>query len=168
MTDAPESESSLGDPTSRSWTTWILGAALVACGVAAVGLLIARSQSAPQGVRPVVWDKETCGLCKMAVSEPAFAAQLQTEDGRVFDFDDPGCLMSYMDDERPKVHALYFHALEGDGWLTRDQAAFRLGVRSPMGFDLGAVPRGTPEALSFEQALQTVREGRSEPKGHRR
>ncbi|MEO6807511.1 MAG: hypothetical protein ABI353_00160 [Isosphaeraceae bacterium] len=163
MTDAPDSP--LREPTTRSWTPWIPGAALVACGLLALGLLVAWSQTAPRSVRPVVWDKQTCALCKMAISDPSFAAQLQTEDGRVLDFDDPGCLMSYLAEEQPEVRALYFHALEGDDWLTRDRVVFRPGARSPMGFDLGAVPRGTPGALSFEQTFQTIRESRTRPEG---
>ncbi len=50
----------------------------------------------------------------MAISDPAFAARLQTDDGRVLDFDDPGCQFRYQAEERLKVKALYFHAFRGE------------------------------------------------------
>lgn len=144
----------------------ILGATLVLVVVGAVGWLVVRAQSAPGSVRPVIWDKESCAECKMAISDPAFAAQLQTEDGQVLDFDDPGCLMRYQAEERPRVGAVYFHALRGEGWLTRDDLAFLPGVRSPMGFDFGAVPRGTPGASSYEEAFAKVLASGPNREGH--
>lgn len=129
-------------------------AAVVAAAV--VGWRVRQAQAPPRSVRPIVWDRQACDHCKMAVSDPAFAAQLQTEDGRVFDFDDPGCLFQFQAAERPRTSALYFHATRGGEWLRGDEAVFVPGVRSPMGFDLGAAPRGTPGALGFDEAARRV------------
>ncbi len=54
-----------------------------------------RPRSAdPDAVEPVAWDRAVCARCSMLVGASArFAAQLQTEDGTVLDFDDPGCLL---------------------------------------------------------------------------
>ncbi len=130
-----------------------------AAGVAAAGvvILVLRAQSLPEGVRPIVWDKEVCGECAMAVSDPRFAAQLQRVDGVVLNFDDPGCLFRYLTDHDPEVHALYFHRLEGDEWLTGDQVGFAPAAGSPMGYGLGAVPRDTPDAISFDEAMEKSR-----------
>lgn len=135
---------------------WILIPVLLGGLALAIGLLVMRAQTAPRSVRPIVWDKQACEHCKMAISEPAFAAQLQTEDGRVLDFDDPGCLFLYEAEHHPQVRVRYFHAQEGDDWLSGDEVAFASGARSPMGYDLGAVRRGTPGALSYEEAVQKV------------
>ncbi len=93
----------------------------------------------------------------MAISLPAFAAQLQTRDNQVFDFDDPGCLLIFESKVRPEVRAVYFHAMNGKEWLSRGEAAFVATERSPMGYDLGAVPRGTPGSISYEEALEKMR-----------
>lgn len=145
-----------GEESGRSRSAWAVGMILGLGIVGAVIWLVVRAQSAPGSVRPVIWDKESCEECKMAISQPSFAAQLQTEDGRVLDFDDPGCLVRFQAEERPRVRASYFHALRGEGWLTRDEVAFLPGVRSPMGYDLGAVPRGTPGALSYLEATRKI------------
>ena len=146
----------LAPPPRRPVLAWLAAAALAIVAVAVIGWMVRQGQAPPRSVRPVIWDQQTCEHCKMAISEPAFAAQLQTEDGRVFDFDDPGCLFRYQGRQRPEVHALYFHAMEGDAWLSRDEVAFATGVHSPMGHGLGAVRRGTPGALSYEEAVARV------------
>lgn len=133
----------------------VLALLLLSTGV--VGLLVLRAQALPGGPRPVVWDKEACAECGMSVSDHGFAAQLQTADGQVLNFDDPGCLLIYLADKRPAVHAVYFHAMDGEEWLSQEEVAFVTTDRSPMGFELGAVRRGTPGALTFEQAREKVR-----------
>ncbi len=132
-----------------------------AAGVAAAGviILVLRAQSLPEGVRPIVWDKEVCGECAMAVSDPRFAAQLQLLDGPVLNFDDPGCLFRYFDDHTPlRFHGMYFHRLEGEGWIDGAQVGFAPAKGSPMGYGLGAVPRETPGAISFKEAINKVRQ----------
>lgn len=137
---------------------------LLVGGMTLVGL-IWKAQQPPEGVRPVVWDKESCAECGMAVSTPGFAAQLQTEDGRVFDFDDPGCLFLYLINNQPAVRAAYFHAMSEDRWLSRDEVGFVSTDRSPMGYDLGTVRGDTPGALTFEQALEKIRRRRQSKGG---
>jgi len=130
-----------------------------AVGVAAAGvtILVLRAQALPEGVRPIVWDKEVCAECAMAVSDPRFAAQLQRLDGVVLNFDDPGCLLRYLDDHKPEIHALYFHRVEGDEWLDADRVGFKPAAGSPMGYGLGATPRDAPEAISFDEAMEKAR-----------
>lgn len=128
---------------------WALVAAALIGGFAFV---VVRSQAMPEGPRPVVWDREACAECRMTVSDPRFACQLQTTDGQVLDFDDPGCLFHYMAEHDPAVRALYFRASDEDRWLARDEVAFVAGPHSPMGYDLAAVPAGHPSTMDFAAA----------------
>lgn len=141
----------------RGWVRFFLAALLVLAAAAAVGVLVIRAQALPNDVCPVVWDKETCGECGMAVSEPRFAAQLQTRHGQVVNFDDPGCLFIYLLRRDPPVHAVYFHPQDGESWLDGERVGFAATHTSPMGYGLMAVPRGTPGSLSFEEALEKMR-----------
>lgn len=131
----------------------VLLAALVACG---------RSH----GPRGISWDHEACAHCHMLIGDPAFAAQLETTDGETPAFDDPGCLLAYLAERRPRVAAVYFHHLREDRWIPGDRVAFVQVAGSPMGYGLGAVDAGTPGAISLERAEALVvardaaREGR--------
>ncbi len=92
----------------------------------------------------------------MLISEPRFAAQLQTEDGVVESFDDPGCLFARLDATNPKVRALWFHHLREDRWLSADEVGFEPTDKTPMGYGLGAVDAGTPGALTLDEARGRV------------
>jgi hypothetical protein len=143
---------------------WPARLAWVAAGLLAVvglGFTVAWTERPPEGPVQVVWDRAACAHCRMHVGEPGFAAQLQTKDGRVLFFDDPGCLLRYEDEVHPEVHAVYFHHVSEDRWLPREGTAFVQADPTPMGYGLGAVETGTSGSISFEAArAQLRREGR--------
>jgi copper chaperone NosL len=120
--------------------------ALAACGL-------------PEGPQPIVWDREPCTHCRMLISDPHFAAQLHTADGTVASFDDPGCLLAYVQAREPQVHALWFHHVSEDRWIPGSAVGFERAGRTPMDFGLGAVDAGTPGALSLEQAQAGIAAG---------
>ena len=133
---------------------------------AAAALAAAALACAPaEGPQPIAWDREPCAHCRMLIGDPAFAAQLQTADGTVASFDDPGCLLS-AEASHPGVRALWFHHWREDRWISGDRVAFVPVPATPMGFGLGAVDAGEPGALSLAQAREAVatsRHRRSDP-----
>ena len=145
---------------SRDWGLPV-GIAVVVIVVGAFAWLLLRAQQLPSGVVPVAWDKTACAHCRMHVGEPGFAAQLQLSDGRVLDFDDPGCLVKWLDahpeDARADhVHATWFHHHREDRWLAPAEAGFIPAAPSPMGFGLAAVDGSTPGAMSWAGAIAYV------------
>ncbi len=135
--------------------------AVAAVAVLAGGLFlfIARAESLPDGPQTIVWDKTPCAHCRMAVSEPSFAAQLQLTDGRVLGFDDPGCLFRYLAANDAPIHAVYFHHVREERWLTRERVGFVPAGPSPMASNLGAVERARDGGLTFAE----VRDGAAAP-----
>jgi hypothetical protein len=94
----------------------------------------------------------------MLISDPSFAAQLQTESGDVLDFDDPGCLLRYRQEHAPRVRAVWYHHQHEDRWLPESATAFQPMARTPMGWGLGAVDAGTAGALPLDLADALVRQ----------
>jgi copper chaperone NosL len=134
-------------------TKMIKGLLLVVALVAAfVAFVRFNEVMLPEGPVPVVWDGEVCAHCKMHVGDPRFAAQLQTTEGDVLNFDDPGCLFDYLQSHEVPVHALYFRNYDGDGWLPESEAGFLTVEDSPMGYGIRAVPKDTPEAEDIDWA----------------
>jgi copper chaperone NosL len=120
--------------------------------------LIALGACAPDGPAAVAWDRVACAHCRMLVSDPRFAAQLQLEDGEVLHFDDPGCLLSARAALARPVRAVWFHDSGGEGWIAEADVAFVRGLETPMGYGLAAVRAGSaPGALSVAEALAALR-----------
>jgi len=130
--------------------TWIGLAVLIA---ALTGLVVAvrSAQQVPDQPQPVAWDREPCAHCHMLIGDPAYAAQLVTDEGRVYDFDDPGCLMSFIEDRHPDVHRIWLHHMTDDRWLSPEQVGF-VPATTPMGFGLAAVDRDVAGALDWGAA----------------
>ena len=112
-------------------------------------LIILVACAAPDGVQPIAWNAEACAHCHMLIGDPAFAAQIITEDGTVLSFDDPGCAARYIAEAHPKIHRAWFHAGKGDAWIPIGDVAFVPVAHSPMGSGVVAVRRGTPGALAL-------------------
>ncbi len=119
------------------------------------------SPSLPSGPVAIAWDDEVCAECRMHVGEPRFAAQLQTRDGEIKNFDDVGCMIRYRDANHPAIHAMWVRNSREDGWIRYEEAAFVDASDSPMGYGLAAVPRGTEGAIGTTEAEARVRERRT-------
>jgi hypothetical protein len=83
----------------------------------------------------------------------------------VLNFDDPGCLLVWLEQVREPPRAVWLRAYHQDRWLSCDAAAFIDVGETPMGFGLGAVERGTQGAIGWEEAAARVRAKRLERGG---
>ena len=137
------------------WARLIAGAVALAV-IALVVSVLSGGRTVPDGPQPVVWNQQACAHCRMAVGEPAYAAQLITTAGDVLFFDDPGCLMTYVEQHHPAIHRIWFHDRAADRWLSAAAVGFVPGATTPMGFGLAATDRTTPGALSLDQARARV------------
>lgn len=136
---------------TRRWRA-VLWLGLAALAALAIARAVIESQRPPEGPAPVAWSRVTCARCRMLVSEPRFAAQLQSADGSVLFFDDPGDLLLYQAEQRPEVHAIYFHHHAAERWIPRDRVRFVPVEPTPMGHGLGATDADEPGSLSYAEA----------------
>lgn len=111
--------------------------------VLALIVLVACARTVPDQPRDIAWDHEVCAHCHMLVGEPRAAAQLVTDDGEVYVFDDPDCADRWIAANHPAIHRLWFHG-EGDTWIAAADATFITTRETPMGSGRVAIPRGQP------------------------
>ncbi len=141
---------------------------LAAAAVLTVGAMLTRLNrvTLPEGPVDIVWDREVCEHCKMHIGDPRFAAQLQATDGDLVSFDDPGCLVEYLQTHPTDVHALYFRDYDGDQWLSQAEAGFLPVGDSPMGYGIRAVSKETPGAHDWAWAQTRALERKQHEGGH--
>lgn len=101
---------------------------LMACGAA--------------GPRPLNVNKDICAYCKMTITEPMFAAQLTTLQGRQYLFDDIACMAGYKK-ENPGLKYDKFYVSDvcnASVFIDVELATFLYSedFRSPMGGNIGA------------------------------
>jgi len=117
----------------------LLGAAALACG--------------SPGPAPIAFGEAACDHCHMTIVDQRFAAELVTRTGKVYAFDDAGCLATFtVEGPVPpdQVHAAWVTDFRLPGTLIPAQDAIFLrtdAVRTPMSSNLVAVPRAAGDSL---------------------
>src|SRR5690606_17455236 len=99
----------------------------VLTGAAAIAVTLAAAcggTSGPPAPRDVVLGVDVCEYCHMSVDEPDFAAQWVAADGRKLVFDEPGCLLAWLDDHAGAKGTAFVADAEGTGWLPATEASF--------------------------------------------
>jgi len=135
-----------------------LAAALAACG---------KGESWPEGMQPIKWDRDTCVVCNMAISDRRFAGQMRGgPKNTVFKFDDPGCIalcmhdmagkFPWVRDPATKIWVMDSNVRGNDmRWLDARSAQYAAKF-SPMGYNFGAVPHPQPGAVDFATMSEHV------------
>lgn len=68
--------------------------------VAALFMLTACWGEQKTGPEDIHWDRDTCELCNMFISEPRFAAEVRGgEKNKIYKFDDIGCALHWLNDQ---------------------------------------------------------------------
>lgn len=102
-------------------------------------LLASCSKAQPEAVK---LNQDACDYCKMTISDRRFAAELITEKGRVYKFDDVDCMNNYVN-ENPKSNGselfIADHS-EAGKWIPVEKAFYIVGedLGSPMGGNTAA------------------------------
>ncbi|HEY5948261.1 MAG TPA: hypothetical protein VIV40_22345 [Kofleriaceae bacterium] len=121
------------------------------CAIAGVLVFVVRDGTQiPDEVQPIAWNVEACAHCHMLIGDPAFAAQVITDDGKVLSFDDPGCAARFIRENHTKIHRAWFHDGHSDRWIPLADVAFVKAATSPMGSGMIAVAKGTAGATGLE------------------
>jgi copper chaperone NosL len=99
---------------------------------------LATTACGGSGPSVIHYDVDACDHCRMTISDPAFAGQLVMRTGKVYRFDDPSCLVSFMTSGHAastEVDAIWLndHA-HPDGHIEATDAVFVVSdrIRAPM------------------------------------
>ncbi|HFB97613.1 MAG TPA: hypothetical protein ENJ62_00580 [Bryobacterales bacterium] len=129
--------------------------------LAAVPALLAgcRKKSGPEKIR---YDRDTCEICNMIISDPRFAAEIRDPEGRIHKFDDIGDAIHWMirqdwykGGRRPKEFWVMDYR-NGREWLDAFTARYVSGLTTPMDYGFGAVAEDVPGAVDYETMKKEV------------
>lgn len=101
-------------------------------------------QSCAQSPEPIRYGKDACVFCKMTIMDKKYAAEIVTNKGKVFKFDDLSCMVKYIKTSQLKEEELAFIVVNdynNPGELIDVKTATFLSskdLRSPMRGDVAA------------------------------
>jgi copper chaperone NosL len=103
----------------------------------------------PKGPEPIKLNAENCDFCGMMISDAKFGAELITDKGRIYKFDDVHCMIQYSKDHHI-ANARFFVSIydKNDALMPAETAYYIQGgdIKSPM--------MGNCIAFSSEAAAQ--------------
>lgn len=101
---------------------------------------------------------DMCSFCRMAISERQFAAEIITDDERVFKFDDIGCLLRFQQatSDISTPAAIFVTDYDSKQWLLASDAFFVRSdtIKTPMGGGIiafGNKARTDGRGISFKE-----------------
>lgn len=90
--------------------------------------------------------------CAMLIKTTYNSAQLTAPDGRTWFFDDPGCMVLWIEDKSFQDQAkLWVHTIDTKRWIDAKTAHYGITDRSVMGYGFGSRERETNTTISFEE-----------------
>ena len=99
--------------------------------------IMAFSSCANKGPVPVNFDKDACEFCKMGITDAHFMAELVTQKGRVYKFDDISCMKKYAESaEKGSIKNYYVGNVEKLNEFIDATSAWYIthdSYKSPMG-----------------------------------
>jgi len=127
-----------------------------AAAVAPLLLLFALS-SCNTKPEAIIVGKDVCSYCKMPVSDNRFGAEVITQKGKIYKFDDAHCILNFLHDakfESEKNYTLYFVDFSGDHSLMPVSKSLFLksdALRSPMNGNVAAFNNSDSLQMAFDK-----------------
>ncbi len=134
---------------------------LLARWIVTLGGVAALGCAAP-APRALVLDGDVCRHCHMTVADPRFGGEIVLGTGKVYTFDDAGCLAAYLDDgpvPADRIHSLWVvDYLHPESLVPAADAVYLRSsqVQTPMRYDVIATRPGAA-ADSLATALGAAR-----------
>ena len=98
--------------------------------------LACQADQKPQAIEA----HDACASCRMAISQPQYAAEVLDKDGNAYKFDDIGCMLRYLNNHTLPQRRLYVMDYVNRQWLEAERATFvrSNAIASPMDGGLAA------------------------------
>lgn len=89
--------------------------------------------------RAIDAQNDKCAQCNMAVADDEFATQLVLENGKVYTFDDIGCMFQWVaDNEKEEIAAQFVRDYQTKEWLKVEDATYvyEQSIKTPMAYNV--------------------------------
>jgi copper chaperone NosL len=135
------------------------------------GVLWGCSAGDTTGPGEVRWDREVCTRCGMAIGDRYASAQVRGapagQHNRLYLFDDIGCAVVWLDSQPwaddPRTEIWVTDHRDGR-WIDARLASYITGIRTPMGYGLGAQLEHADGGMDFAHAREYIQA--VEQRGH--
>ncbi len=122
-------------------------------------LILVSCSKSPQ---PIEFGLDNCKHCMMKISDERYGAELITQKGKIFKFDDMYCMKAFVEEQAYKsedIHSLWLVDFEKKKELLSAEKSFLLEnqeLKSPMGSNTAAFASEEERQIQFNQHSGTL------------
>lgn len=123
-------------------------------------LLLTACGDPETGPVDVVWDRDNCERCVMALSDRHHSAQVRGgKRHKAHHFDDIGCALLWLEEQSWKNDPnteIWVNDHRDGSWLNAHQAHYVKITHTPMNYGFSAQPKASEGSVNFETAKQMI------------
>jgi hypothetical protein len=110
-----------------------------------------------QDGRFVEFENAKCNECKMDIHSKEHTTQLIDKSGKAHFFDDVGCMVLWIEKQKPTISSLWVFTKDTKRYIKIDNAKFLPNEKSPMGYNFG-IYENSKDGISYdEMRLKIIR-----------
>ena len=102
-----------------------------------------------------------CSECNMDVEVLEYAAQLITQKGDTYFFDDIGCAVLWLENHKIPMVKMLTQTLDTHRWIEAKKAWYSRIAPSPMGYGFAAVEKKKEGLISYEEMRLLMLQGKN-------
>ena len=127
-----------------------------------ISFLAVFFNSCSKGPKPIEFGVDNCDHCKMNISDNRYGAELVTQKGRIYKFDDMYCMKVFIQDQivaQNQIHSLWLVDFNGTEKLISAEKSFLLHnpeLKSPMGSNTAAFMTEETRKKQFNENSGTM------------
>ncbi len=102
-----------------------------------------------------------CSECSMDVEDLDYAAQIISQNGNTYFFDDIGCVVLWLENHSPDIHSILTQTLDTHLWIDAKKAWYSRIASSPMGYGFAAVENKKEGLIPYEEMKLLMLQGKN-------
>ncbi|NUM31247.1 MAG: nitrous oxide reductase accessory protein NosL [Bacteroidetes bacterium] len=106
---------------------------------------------------PIKYGKDNCHYCKMTITDTRYGAEIVTNKGKIYKFDEISCLLNFINEEEiedAKIKGIYISDFCGNNLLIDKNQAFFMqsdSLKSPMGGNIASFSNNDSSKIYSEK-----------------
>lgn len=110
---------------------------------------------------PIKAKEYQCSECSMDVETLEYAAELITQEGDTYFYDDIGCVVLWLENHSPNTKIILTQTLDTHEWIDAKKAWYSRIAPSPMGYGFAAVKNKKEGLVSYEEMRLLMLQGKN-------
>jgi len=102
-----------------------------------------------------------CSECNMDVENLAYMAEIITQEGNTYFFDDIGCVVLWLKSHTPNISKMVTKTRDTNRWIDAQKAWYSRTDATPMGYGFAAYEKKQPGMIPYEEMKLLMLQGKN-------